>query len=441
MDKLWLIIKREYFIRVRKKSFILVTILMPLGFAAIAIGSGLITAMGSKTQEKILVKDDSGIFEGSKTGKDNLLFTFSSLDYQTLQGSYTENGYSLLVYIPPFDDLSQKTHQASYHSVKNPGIMILERIESAISRAFREYKIEKSNINRDLSASFTPSIKLESTVESETGIQSSGKLAAILGTVLGTVMGILMYTVILIYGQMVMRSVMEEKVNRIVEIMSSSVKPGQLMLGNIIGVGAVGLTQLAIWIILIPVILSIVPLFLPGVDPQGIQDMTGVTSSIPPGATDDFNFNLLVSEFFNLNWLLIIPCFIFFFLGGYFIYSSLFAAIGSAVNEDLGEAQQFMFPVMIPVILASVIMISSIENPNSSLSVFGSIFPLFSPIIMPARLPFDPPAWEIATSILLLIATTLFFIWFSARIYRVGILMYGKKVTFRELWKWMFYKV
>jgi ABC-2 type transport system permease protein len=239
---------------------------------------------------------------------------------------------------------------------------------------------------------------------------------------------------------MVMRSVMEEKISRIAEVMISSVKPFQLMLGKILGVGAVGLTQLAIWMILIPVVMMTITVFIPGLESNAMSAALPGMEAMQQIEQQGFDFNMLIGEFFRLNWLVIIPSFVIFFLGGYFIYSSLFAAIGSAVDEDLGEAQQFMLPVMIPVILAFVIAMSSIDNPNSGIAVFGSIFPLTSPVVMPTRLPFDPPAWHIVLSLLLLIASTLFVVWLSARIYRVGILMYGKKVTFKEIGKWLFYQ-
>jgi len=332
-----------------------------------------------------------------------------------------------------------------YFSHEKPGIVQLERIERVIASAFKEYKIQSSNIDRELYNSFQMSIEMESkTTEDGATEPGSGKIAAIIGTILGFVMGILMYMVILIYGQMVMRSVMEEKISRIAEVMISSVRPFQLMMGKILGVGAVGLTQLAIWMVLIPVVLALVPLFVPGLDSVGMADMASSGASadaIQQAAEEGFDLGLVIDEFMRLNWLMIIPVFVLFFLGGYFIYSSVFAAIGSAVDEDLGEAQQFMLPVILPIILAFMIMMTTIENPNSGLAVFGSIFPLFSPIIMPARLPFDPPMWQIALSLFLLIGTTILFIWLSSRIYRIGILMYGKKITFRVLARWMFTKV
>lgn len=446
MYKLWLVFKREYLIRVRKKSFILVTLLMPLLFAGLAFASGWISTMSSTTEKRILVKDASGIFEEEhdEISLDNLVFEFSGEPIAELRDNYINRGFSILIEIPPFGDLQNRTHKIEYYSEEKPSIMLLSRIEDVIGDAFREYKISKSNIDRALLESFETRIEMDlghtgEVEEGEDTAAGSGKVAAIIGTILGAVMGIMMYMVLLIYGQMVMRSVMEEKISRIVEVMISSVKPFQLMMGKIFGVAAVGLTQLAIWIVFIPLTLIVVQLFMPGVDPQEIQQMTGDMQQVQQEAAG-LQINQVLNEFFSLNWLLILPVFVLFFLGGYLIYSSLFAAIGSAVNEDLGEAQQLMLPVMIPVILAFLIMMSSIENPNGPLSVFGSIFPLFSPIIMPARLPFDPPVWQLLLSIVLLIGTTLLMIWISARIYRIGILMYGKKITFREIGKWLFYR-
>jgi ABC-2 type transport system permease protein len=438
MRKMWIVFRREYLIRVRKRTFIIATILVPLAFAALGLGAGLISYLGAKDEKTILVKDDSGIFSGNHDGHGSLKFSFSEKPLDQLQETYADDGYVLLLHIPPFPELNQRKHQVTYYASEKPSITFLERVEDVIEDTFREHKISASQIDRALYESFGTSIDLETDSSGEEGA-SSGKMASIMGTVLGAIMGILMYMVILIYGQMVMRSVMEEKISRIAEVMISSVKPFQLMLGKILAVGAIGLTQLAIWLVLIPIVMSVVMAMGPGPEAtlaasqQGVDAMQQIEQS-------GFGLNIMLSEVFRMNWLLIIPSFVVFFLGGYFIYASMFAAIGSAVDEDLGEAQQFMLPIMIPVILGFIIAMSSIENPNSSIAGFGSIFPLTSPVVMPTRLPFDPPAWQVALSLILLILSTLFFVWLSARIYRVGILMYGKKVTFKELGRWMFYK-
>ena len=243
-----------------------------------------------------------------------------------------------------------------------------------------------------------------------------------------------MYMIVFINGMMVMRSVMEEKMNRVVEVMISSVRPFYLMMGKIIGVGGVGLTQIVIWAILIPLIAMGANLIF-GFDTQQVV-LDGSAVDIDP---DDIQAMAaqIMAELRAVNWWLIVPCFIVFFFGGYIVYASLFAGIGSAIGDDLAESQALTLPLTIPVILALYIMFAALRVPNSSLAIWASIFPFFSPIVMPARLAFSPPAWQIILSIVLLIAAAVFCVWISGRIYRTGILMYGKKGTFKEIWKWM----
>jgi ABC-2 type transport system permease protein len=236
---------------------------------------------------------------------------------------------------------------------------------------------------------------------------------------------------------MVMRSVMEEKMNRIVEVMISSVRPFYLMMGKIIGVGGVGLTQIIIWAILIPLVVLGARLAF-DFDPQQIRLDEGVTELNQEDI--ELAISQVMLELKAVNWWIIIPCFILFFIGGYIIYSSLFAAIGSAMSDDLGESQALSLPITIPVILALYIMFVAVRVPDSTLAVWASIFPFFSPIVMPARLAFGPPIWQILLSLLLLFGAAIFCVWISGRIYRVGILMYGKKGSFKEIWKWMMMK-
>ncbi|HRQ30994.1 MAG TPA: ABC transporter permease [Saprospiraceae bacterium] len=444
MHKLWLIIKREYLIRVKKKSFIIITLLTPLAFGLFIIGSGLLAKTMADSKKSVLVKDDTGIFERNYEGDGNILFDFTRADVNDLKNTYKTDGYDMLLVIPAVIDTSFKTHNAQYFAEEKIGLTTLERIESIISYQFENYKMEKAGIDKAMLEDFKVDVGLQNGYTMETAVDEAekstatdktGKLSLIIATVLGGVMGFLMYMVIFIFGSMVMRSVMEEKVNRIVEVMISTVKPFELMLGKVIGVGGVGLTQLLLWVILIPVIAMIAGIFVN--DPMQAAQMTDAMTQLPQD-TGDFSVAMVLAEFKLLNWWVILPVFIIFFLGGYLIYSSLFAAIGSAMGDDMGESQGLMWPIVIPVIFAFMIMMNTLENPNSSLAVFGSIFPLFSPIVMPARLVFDPPAWQIITSLVLLVLTALLFIWISGRIYRIGILMYGKKVTLKEVGKWLF---
>jgi ABC-2 type transport system permease protein len=244
---------------------------------------------------------------------------------------------------------------------------------------------------------------------------------------------------VLMYGQMVMRSVMEEKTNRIVEVMMSSVRPFDLMMGKIIGAGLVGLTQVVAWVILSGAVAFIVPLVM-GVDASQMQPPPGAGATMDPELMQDTGMRIM-AELSKQNWPLIIFSFILFFLGGYFIYASMFAAVGSAMGDDMGEGQSLTLPATIPLILAFyIVSMAGWRNPDSGLMVFASIFPLFSPIAMPFRMAFNPPWWQVALSLTLVIATAVLFVWLAGRIYRVGILLYGKKVTIKEIGKWMFYK-
>lgn len=255
---------------------------------------------------------------------------------------------------------------------------------------------------------------------------------------IGGMMGFIMYIVVFVYGMMIMRSVMEEKTSRIVEVIMSSVKPIELMIGKILGVGAVGLTQLAFWMVLIPVILFGVNFAMGGaIGTMPHTEMTQEVLNNPDLLTGNTKITQITYEIMSLNWWLILPLFVFYFLGGFFLYASLFAAVGSAIGDDVGESQSLTLPISLPVIIALYIMMAALKDPNSTMAVWASIFPLFSPIVMPARLAFDPPMWQIVASVVSLIVGVWFFAWLSARIYRVGILLYGKKISFKELGKWM----
>jgi ABC-2 type transport system permease protein len=438
MNKLWLIIKREYITRVTKRSFILATLLTPLAIVAFIAIVALIFSYDAG-QRKIVVVNESGIeLKLKDTKKVNFSFSKSTLD--EIKKTYQEDGYMGVLYLPEIKDLQKQDIRVKYFSEDQISIGTKEFIQNELADKIREIKIDSSEINRAILESFNTEINLE---EIGLSIDGSGEIkeenktnSAGLAAAIGTVMGFAIYLFLFIYGSMVMRSVMEEKMSRIVEVMISSVKPFQLMLGKIVGVGGVGLTQILIWAILIPSLNFVVSIFLP-IDPDALQSaqMSGADS-------EDMMLQvaMVIENVKAQNWALILPMFIFYFLGGYFIYSALFAAVGSAIGDDLGESQSLTLPITIPVILAIYIAIVVIENPTSNLATFASIFPLFSPIVMPARLPFNPPVWEIVVSVLVMIASVIFFIWLSGRIYRVGILLYGKKVTLKELGKWLFYK-
>jgi ABC-2 type transport system permease protein len=448
MNKLWLIIKREYLVRVKKKSFIITTLLTPLGIGLLVVLSAYLTAKGGQASKKVLVKDDSGVFSEAKIESKLYTYDFSKDPLEKLKEDYKIQTYDLLVYIPPFEDLTKTKHSVEYYSQEKLSIATIESIETKIGSAFKEYKITQSGIDRNIYDSFRMDIDLENGAAGKEEMaegkssseDTSTKLSILIGTLLGGLMGFIMYMVIFIYGSMVMRSVMEEKINRIVEVIISSVKPTQLMLGKVLGVGGVGLTQLAMWLILIPMVIMGAGLLVGGgIDPAQLQEMSN-QANVNAEELNKFEFGNVLRELGNMNWGLIIPVFILFFFGGYFIYSSLFAAVGSAMGDDMGEGQQLMLPIMLPVILGFIMLQGTLQNPNGGMAVFGSLFPLTSPIIMPSRLAFDPPLWQVGLSIILLVLSCWFFAWLAGRIYRVGILMYGKKITFKELGKWIMYK-
>jgi ABC-2 type transport system permease protein len=278
----------------------------------------------------------------------------------------------------------------------------------------------------DISLSFVNETKDKKTANAE------------IASAIGLFSGFLIYIVMFIYGMMVMRGVMEEKTNRIAEVVISSVKPFELMMGKVIGIAFVGLTQFIIWILFLGILTAIAGIVFPGLMPAqdmpiGPPGMAGM-----PAAT--FNNPALkqsISEVLNMPWLKIGICFIIYFMGGYFLYASLFAAVGSMVNEDASEAQSLTLPITMPIIVGLVISMQAARDPNSGLAIFGSIFPLTSPLVMMSRIAYNPPMWQVVLSIVLLIATFIGTIWLAAKIYRTGILMYGKKITWAEVGKWI----
>jgi ABC-2 type transport system permease protein len=428
MNKILLVIQREYLVRVKKKSFLYTTILVPLvivGFYAAIFAIGV---SGTHEKNKIAVIDQAGLFtsniEKSK-GDESTYEMILDQSIESFKGVYKTKGYDYLLFIPAADITKDTTHIQLFSS--SPlNVNQKRKIERTIDNAIENKRLQSANIPREQYRSIESDVSIENQVLN--GKEEKKNVAVVAQTV-SFACGMLIYVIMLIYGTMVMRGVMEEKISRIAEVMISSVKPFQLMMGKIIGIGAVGLTQFAIWIALI-VLLRYV-LHVPGLDSTAMQP--GMPGSGGTMAT-------ITTGLGTLPWALIISCFIFYFLGGYLLYASLFAAIGSVVSEDQSEAQQFVFPVMMPIILGFVIMTKAMAEPNSPLVVFGSLFPLTSPVVMMGRIMYNVPVTEIIASMLSLVLGILFFTWLTAKIYRTGILMYGKKVTWKEMIRWGFRK-
>ena len=438
MNKTWLIIKREYLSRVRKKTFILSTILTPLLFVAV-IGIVILITVKNIRNEKIAVIDPSGILKSNLEASKTVTYEFRT-DIDT--SNFAAKGFSGILY-PPHTDINQ-TAGFKIITEKSLSRFANDRIEEDVTQALESniiadsLKIDPRRIDALKKRAGLTSI--ESVKKDELGRATTSNFNVL--SSIGYITAFLIYITLIVYGVMVMRGVMEEKTNRIAEVVVSSVKPFQLMMGKIIGIGAVGLTQFFIWIVLIFGISTVMMSFVPHevlvqMQQQGTQ---------MPGSSEQTSeaMRTLASTSLNLaaiNWPLIIGCFIFYFIGGYLFYASLFAAIGSAVNEDAQDAQSLSIPITMPIIIAIIIMINSINDPTSALAKWSSIIPFFSPVVMMSRVPFGVPStvafWELGLSMVLLAGGFLFTTWLSAKIYRTGILLYGKKPTWKEMIKWI----
>lgn len=434
MNKIALIIEREYLSRVTKKTFIIITLLGPLLFAAISIVPAWL-AMREHTLTTVSVIDQSGLFVNKlKSNKETVFVPIGQDVSAGKQAVQADGDHHLLLVIGPTDGKTAPDVQLFGES--NPSLDLIGSVEGQIETELKNLTLKQSGIDPELVEKINPKVSIQTKVLSEAGEKDGSSVAA---TVVGFGAGFLIYIFIFLYGSQVMGGVMEEKTNRVVEVIISSVKPFQLMMGKILGVALVGLTQFLLWVMLSYLVAQAAGTIMGtkssspnmteqiAVDKQ-TQQMVDKTSS-KSGFLDELS---------RVNVPLIAGCFLFYFLGGYLLYSALFAAVGSAV-ESQQEAQQFMFPITVPIILAIVMGQFIIKEPNSNLAFWMSMIPFTSPIIMMIRIPFEPPFWQIALSMVSLVLGFLGTTWLAAKIYRVGILMYGKKVTYKELWKWIRY--
>lgn len=437
MNKLWLIIQREYLSRVKKKTFILTTIFTPIGFVVFWIA--LIFIMSSGAEKKtVALLDPSNVLQLEEQGKlrDGLvMFSYPKKDLEELKKTYEKDGFSGILFVPEQElDSMTKTINLYYYADNDMSVSTQESIKDAIRNQTRKIKMTKFGLDEFILKQLNTDIELQS--KSINKVQEDVSSSRVyMAAALGGIMMFLIYFVIFIYGNMVMRSVMEEKTNRIVEVLISSVNPFQLMLGKIVGVGAVGLTQFAIWAIVFPLMYMGVGLLFAS-ELQELQQISNTSTAANSGDIEQLMF--IIQEFKSFDYGYIIAIFFTYFILGYILYASLFAAVGAAMGDDWGEGQSLVLIVSIPLIIAFYIGMSVVSNPSSTLAVWSSMFPLFSPIVMPARIVFDPPIEQIILSIVILFMTCLFFVWVSGRIYRIGILMYGKKTTVKEFVQWMF---
>lgn len=439
MKNLWLIVRREYTTRVRKRSFLIGTLLAPVGLLIYFLVIVGLASYSSGDTVRVAVLDEGNIVRQLPDDKGVRYIPAGNRTFEQLRKEVENEQLDGILRIPRLASLQQKDITVFYYANGKLSPEKRSAIEDRISDKIRDFKIDSLRLNREN----LDILKTDVSIDPEKldgGADDESKYTAGVGLAIGGIMAFIMFFMVMMYGQMVMRSVMEEKTNRIVEVMMSSVRPFELMLGKIIGAGAVGLTQVVAWIVLSGAVMFLVPLLV-HVDPTQMQPpMAGNPGMMSPEDAQVEGFRIF-SELGKQNWPLMIFSFIVFFLCGYFIYASLFAAIGSAMSDDYGEGQALVLPITIPIILAFyIVAFVGVRSPDSSLMVFSSLFPLFSPIVMPFRMAFQPPWWQVALSLVLAIAAAFFFVWLAGRIYRVGILLYGKKVTLKEIGKWMFYK-
>ncbi len=434
MNHLPLIIKREYLTKVRNKSFILMTFLTPLIMIALFLFVGYLSSVNNDTVRTIYVLDETDFLSESFKTNDQTIFNhLSEVDLETAKTLANQEGAYGLLHIPntPLETVSSAIR---FYSEESPSLSFISSLESKIENKLSELKLQNEGVDLALIESSKTNVEINQ--ESFEGVKTS-KVGSVMKLIFGGAAGYLLFMFIIIYGNMIMRSVIEEKTSRIIEVIISSVKPIQLMMGKIIGTSLAGITQVTTWIVLGAILLfSASAIF--GVDlsqsPQ--QDMVNETLSNPE-STD--KIQMIVNEFSALPIGNLIVAFILFFIGGYLLYSSLYAAIGAAVDNET-DTQQFMIPVLIPLIIGVYVgVFTVIEDPHGTISTVFSFIPFTSPVVMLMRIPFGVPLWEQIASLLILIMSFVVTVWFAAKIYRIGILMHGKKPTYKELYKWLKY--
>lgn len=431
MRNLRLIIRREYLARVRNKTFVVMTFLSPVIMVVMVMLVAYLTSLSQGEQRTVVIHDSSGLF--ASDFKDTRDINFQDLSQISLENARTiasENDYYGLLHIPRIGE-SRSSEPIKFFAREAPGFGFLEQIEKTIEDKLTNRNLVASGF--DLQAIRAAEANVHIQLQDFSGEQTS-KVSSYVKMVFGGAAGYLLMMFIIIYGNMVMRSVIEEKTNRIVEIIISSVKPIHLMLGKILGTSLAGITQFVIWVVL-GFLLFLVMGMVAGVDLGAIEtpQQQGVEEFSP------VMMQQITSDIMDLPLITLGICFLLYFLGGYFLYSSIYAAIGAAVDNET-DTQQFMFPLILPLMLGIYVgFFAVIENPHGTVSTIFSLIPLTSPIVMLMRIPFGVPWWELALSIILLVASIAGVVWLAAKIYRVGILMYGKKPSYKELFKWLKY--
>ena len=439
-----LVISREYLTRVKKKSFLILTFLAPILFGAMCILPSLIMVYSKEDGKKVAVVDNSGLVMP-------YLVDSETVDYEDCAGQSVEalksglgnNGYDAILSISALNSQTRDVN-AEVFSSKPLGIDMNETMSNRINKAVEDYRIASYGIEglESIMKEVKADVKLRSYTLDEEGKETVSESAVFM--MVSMILGIIIYMFIAIFGGMVMSSVIEEKASRVVEVLISSVKATDLMFGKIIGIALVALTQFFLWIVLTFAIIAGVGVIsggaiLDSADPAAMVEMSGMSAeqmeTLTAAASEPEGMEVIFSTLRSMPVAEILICFVIFFVFGYMLYASLFSAIGSGAESE-GDTQQLQIPITIPLLLGFFIAIYAFKAPDSSLVLWGSMIPFTSPIVMLARLPFGVPVWQILLSVVLLVATTGVLAWASAKIYRVGILMFGKKTTWKDLWKW-----
>lgn len=446
MSKLLLIIKREYLAKVRNKSFVIMTFLSPILMVGMVVLIAYLTKVNDNEHRVIGLLNESDYFANEFVATEGSSFVnFDDINLEAAKDSVVSMGFYGLLYIPNEHNLETIGSRSFLYTQDVPSSAVLDKIEGIFRARLRQQRL----LDLGLSANEYETVDAEfnlntATFDGQTNIKGINEIKAFIGGGFGYL--IMMF--IIIYGGFVMRSVIEEKTSRIIEVIISSVKPFQLMLGKIIGTSLAGITQFAIWFVSASILLFVAFAFM-DIDPSVLNTSAHLQNQMSPNVTPiipdaDQAMQLYAQELLSIPWLMLIFFFVVYFLLGYLIYSSIYAAIGAAVDNET-DTQQFIFPIILPLMLAIYVGFFSVfSNPHGPIAVGFSLFPLTSPIVMLMRLPGGigeggVPIWELVLSILLLFGTFIGIVWLAAKIYRVGILMYGKKPTYKELFKWLKY--
>lgn len=435
MNHLPLIIKREYLTKVRNKSFIIMTFLSPLIFVGIFALVAYLSNLNNDTIRSIAVLDESGLFTDEFNSNPHTRYKiFGATTLQDAKKEAETSEMYGLLYIPKTNSLESLSKGITFYSEDSPSLSMMENINDLLEKKVNDLNLKRAGIDSETIKKLH--INIRANQETFMGKETS-KLGSGLKLIFGGAAGYLLFMFIIIYGNMIMRSVIEEKTSRVIEVIISSVKPRVLLLGKIFGTTLAGITQFLVWVVLILVLMTVVTSVF-GIETASASPTQQVLEQSVDGGTQQI-FNDIMLEINNLPITNLIVMFVLFFVGGYLLYASLYASVGAAVDSET-DTQQFMMPILMPLILAVYVgFFTVIDNPHGTVSQVFSYIPFTSPVVMLMRIPFGVPLWQQLISVAILFATFIGMVWIASKIYRVGILMYGKKPTYKEIFKWIKY--